>query len=307
MSLFIGLSIVILAGCLPREPEDEVEATSLFGLPLARPKLAAATQTRYEGQLQMAMKDYEADPSSVDKAIWVGRRIAYLGRFRESIKFYSLALERFPENPKLLRHRGHRYLTIRKFGEAARDFEAAVRSMKGQPDEIEPDGQPNERNVPIGSLHSNVWYHLGLAHYLQNDFKRAADAFAECQKTSSNDDRLVSTSYWQALTFARSSDAAGLQATLAPINTSLQVIENENYHDLLLYFKGEKSEEELRKAADAGNAKATLSYGMAAWNLSRGNRTKTIGLLRDILRSQNWTSFGFIAAEADMHRLGLKL
>lgn len=282
---------------------DEVEATSLLGSPLTRPKLAEATRKRYEDQLSAAQTAYAADPGNVDKAIWVGRRLAYLGRFRESIKFYTLALQRFPNEPKLLRHRGHRYLTVRDLKAAAADFETAVLHMKGKPDEIEPDGQPNARNIPIGSLHSNVWYHLGLAYYLQGEWSKASQAYAECQKTSSNDDRLVSTSYWQALAFARSGDRAATARVLERIRPEMQVIENDSYHQLLLYFKGEVSESKLLKAADEGNAKATIGYGIAAWKLAQGDASASRRLLEEIVAGPNWTAFGYLAAEADLARL----
>lgn len=294
-----GLAIMGAMGGSP----DEVEATSLLGTPLHRPKLAAATEKRYEEQLTAAQADYAADPGNVDKAIWVGRRLAYLGRFRESIKFYTLALQRFPNEPKLYRHRGHRYLTIRDLGAAASDFEAAARHMRGKPDEVEPDGQPNARNVPIGSLHSNVWYHLGLAYYLQGEWEQAAQAYAECQKTSSNDDRLVSTSYWQALTYARMGNRDATQRVLSRIQPKMQVIENDNYHQLLLYFKGEVSEESLRKAADEGNAKATIGYGIAAWKLTQGNRTEAKHQFEEISKTSNWSAFGYLAAEAELARI----
>ncbi len=61
---------------------------------------------------------------------------------------------------------------------------------------MEPDGLPNEQNKPRSTLHTNIWYHLGLAHYLTGDFDEAINAYRECLKASSNDDMRVATSYW---------------------------------------------------------------------------------------------------------------
>ena len=46
----------------------------------------------------------------------MGRRLGYLGRYREAIDVYGEALERWPGDPFLLRHRGHRHLSVRAFG-----------------------------------------------------------------------------------------------------------------------------------------------------------------------------------------------
>ena len=36
--------------------------------------------------------------------------------------------------------------------------------IAGKEDSIEPDGMPNPQNIPVSSLHTNIWYHLGLAY-----------------------------------------------------------------------------------------------------------------------------------------------
>lgn len=305
MSWLLVFGTLMVFGGASASGEDEVEATSLFGKPLLRPALSDPARRAAQENLAKAEAEYAQDPSDVDKAIWVGRRIAYLGRFRESIKFYSLALQRFPNDPKLLRHRGHRLLTVRDFEGAARDLTAASVAMRSSPDEVEPDGQPNEQNIPIGSLHSNVWYHLGLAEYLLGNSSRAAEIYENCQKTSTNDDRTVSTSYWQALNFARMGKSRELQGVLERIRPEMKVIENDSYHQLLLYFKGVVAESDLLSAADAGNTKATIGYGVAAWRIANGRSAEGIRLLREILQGPHWTSFGYIAAEADLKRMGL--
>ena len=47
----------------------------------------------------------------------------------------------------------------------------------GLPDEVEPDGLPNAQNIPTGTLQFNIFYHLGLAHYLKGDLAAALDAY----------------------------------------------------------------------------------------------------------------------------------
>ncbi len=62
---------------------------------------------------------------------------------------------------------------IREFDRAIQDFEKAATLIEGTEDKIEPDGLPNAQNIPVSTLHTNIWYHLGLAYYLQHDLENA--------------------------------------------------------------------------------------------------------------------------------------
>ena len=59
---------------------------------------------------------------------------------------------------------------------------------------------PNALNIPISSLHSNIWYHLGLAYYLTNDLENALRVYKEAFKDPENNDKLVSTTHWLYMT-----------------------------------------------------------------------------------------------------------
>ena len=133
----------------------------------------AQTTARYESQLAEAKAAYDRAPTNADSIIWYARRLGYLGRIREAIDVYTRGIALYPDNPWLYRHRGHRYISVRELDRAAADLERATSLTQGKPDQVEPDGQPNARNMPIGTLHSNIAYHLALAYYLKGDFARA--------------------------------------------------------------------------------------------------------------------------------------
>lgn len=115
---------------------------------------------------------------------------------RESLEVYSRGLARYPDNPWLYRHRGHRYISVRDFPAAIRDLERATMLVQGKPDIVEEDGQPNTQNKPIGTLHSNIGYHLALAYYLQGNVAKAAAVAREEFTAATNDDRRVSMAHW---------------------------------------------------------------------------------------------------------------
>ena len=116
-----------------------------------------------------------------------------LAHFRESIATYTRVIELHPDNPWMYRHRGHPYISVRELDNAIADLEKATQLVAGKPDEVEPDEQPNAQNRPIGTLHSNIAYHLGLAYYLKGDYARAIPIYEKELRNANNDDRRVST------------------------------------------------------------------------------------------------------------------
>ena len=117
------LPVILLLACgQPREGGDQAtisplppraEAISLLGDTLCPPELPAEVLADREAELAKARAEYEADPSDVDAVIWYGRRTAYLSDYREAIEIYSDGIERNPNDPRLYRHRGHRYISVR--------------------------------------------------------------------------------------------------------------------------------------------------------------------------------------------------
>jgi predicted deacylase len=279
-----------------------VEAVSLLGDSLRRPGLSPDAQRRMEAQLDSARAQLAAAPRSADARIWVARRLGYLGRYREAIDELSRGIAEHPDDPRMYRHRGHRYLTVRDLARGAADLERAAQLIRGRPDEVEPDGQPNARNTPIGTLQSNVWYHLALARYLQGDDARALQAARSGLGVSGNPDRLVSQTYWTYLILRRMGRDAEARAALAPIRRDLDVIENGSYHRLLLLFKGELPADSVLGAL-ANPSDLSAAYGVAAWHALEGRRAEADALRARILASTQWPSFGYLAAEADEARL----
>ena len=277
-----------------------VEATSLLGAPLPRLEPPPEFRARQEALLAEAQARLEAHPDDLEAWIWVGRRLAYLARYRDAIAHYSRALERFPDAPELYRHRGHRYLSVREIGLARADLERAAALMAARPDAVEPDGLPNDRNLPTGTLRSNVWYHLGLACHLGGDGACATAAWGSARDAVDNPDNLVAASYWLYLAQRRAGVEEAARETLAPITADLDVIENREYHRLLLVFGGDYDGELLRGQAEAGGGQqlATIGYGIAAWRLLRGDREGAARLLAEVVAETPWPAFGHLAAEA---------
>ena len=314
------LSVVVLIGACViacRQPQStsapialqrsDVQALSLLGDSLRTPALDASVEERLAADLQSALRAYEADRSSPDALIWVGRRQAYLGRYRDAIATFGEGIRLHPNDPRMYRHRGHRFITLRRFDDAIRDFEMAAQLMAGRPDEVEPDGQPNARNVPVGSLQSNVWYHLALAHYLKGDWDAAARAARAGIDVSTNPDRLVSQTHWLYMAHRRAGRDNDARLALEPIRDDFDVIENHSYYRLVKLYRDGMSRAAVDSAIGAPGAAtpsdASLAYGFANWLLYTGDTARAVEAFERIRSGGSWASFGFIAAEADLARI----
>lgn len=303
----LGLACLVTACGSPAEPPAESsatatpEATSLLGEPLMPPTSAPDVLERMEADLADARAVSDAAPGDADALIWVGRRTAYLGRYRDAIAIYTDGISRHPEDARFYRHRGHRYISVREFDKAIADLERAAALVAGQTDEVEPDGQPNALGIPTSTLHSNIYYHLGLARYLTGAWAPAADAWTLARRAVANPDNLVAASHWLYLSKRRAGheDAASV---LEGITADLDVIENGSYHSLLLMYKGEVDSQALLADATAGASGSAVTYGVGAWLALEGREDEAVAIWRRMVAQPDWPSFGHIAAEADLAR-----
>jgi len=259
-------------------------------------------------QLAAATARLDADPASESDLIWVGRRLAYLGRYSESIDLYTQGLRTHPDSYRIRRHRGHRYISVRRFDDAIADLQLAAELSADSPDTVEADGMPNARNIPTSTTKSNIYYHLGLALYLEGRFERALDAYLHCMEFSRNDDMRCATSYWLYLTLRRLGRDREAQAVLEPVTPDMQLIENFAYHELLLLFKGEVAAQQiLHSDAEPGPVgqpidDATRGYGVGAWHLVNGRDEQARAIFRQVVEDSASAAFGHIAAEAELSR-----
>lgn len=299
--LLLGSSF--LAACndkAPAGPRVQAEATSMLGdelFPLEH------TDASFETNLAAAKKDYDLDPSIEESAIWYGRRLAYLDRYAEAIDVYSAALEIHPNSAKLLRHRGHRFITTRAFPDAVRDLSRAAELVDALEDEIEPDGLPNSRNEPRSTLKFNVWYHLGLAYFFNGEISQAHSAFGEAYAISKlNADLLCAASHWLYITTRRLGLDEDAELLLDAITLELDVIENTDYQHLLLMYRGFYTPEEVMEVTDPVQ-RATRGFGVGHFLLVNGDKDAAHDGFLQVVDEGHWPAFGAIAAEVELARI----
>ena len=281
--------------------KERIEAITPLGDTLRTPGIKAG---KLKDKYEAAFKDYEKYPDSAEALIWYGRRTAYLRHFQKAIVIYSEGIQKFPKDARMYRHRGHRYISTRQYDKAIADFKKAADLVKDLPDQTEPDGLPNSRNIPISTLKGNIWYHMGLAYYLKGDMKNALVAYQKRDVTNKYDDNLVSGGHWLFMILRRLGRDAEAYSAISNIDNNMDVIENTRYYEMCLFYKGLLEEDELKMIGDGSSSDDVYYYGLGNWNLYQTKDTaKAQRLYKRLLDNGNPYSFAYLAAEADWKRL----
>ncbi len=309
-SLLLSLAIVLVINSYGfgqdkpvAEKQDSIEATSLLGVSLKRMEFSKERLAKLTADLETAKKKFELDPKNAENIIWYGRRLAYLWRYNDAVKVFSDGIKLHPREPKLYRHRGHRYITLRQFDLAIADLTKAAQFIAEQPDVVEPDGQPNAAGIPTSTLHTNIWYHLGLAHYLKGDFPAALAAYEKCLAASKNNDMRVATLDWMYMTLRRLKREQDAKKLIENVTADLKIIENHAYHNRILMYRGKKKPEDLipsKSEKDRDLDIATYGYGVGNWYLVNGHKAKAKDIFDKVVAGKYWSAFGFIASENEL-------
>jgi tetratricopeptide (TPR) repeat protein len=300
------ITFFILSACSPKQESGNgsaetinFEAISLLGDTLISPP---PSQKAIDNYLERKA-NFEAVPSA-DNWVWYARFIAYQGKYKEAIAEYTKAIEQFPNDARFYRHRGHRYISIREFDKAIADLEKAAELRQGLANEIEPDGTPNAQNIPVSTLHGNIYYHLGLAHYLKGDMEPALEAYQKAIEASQMDDNIVSGVHWVYMILRRMGKEEEARKALDVINKDIKIIENFAYYDLCLFYKGVITLEQVTKSGEGElSNNDAVNYGIGNWYLYNENEPKAGEIFESIIANPGWAPFGYIAAEADLLRL----
>ncbi|MEX2456216.1 MAG: tetratricopeptide repeat protein [Balneolaceae bacterium] len=306
-SILLLIFMVTISACqqendnLP-EMSEGAETYSLLGHTLSTQELDEDIYEEYRENYEEALADYRADSDDAENIIWLGRRTAYLGQYREAVNIFSEGVEKHPEDSRMYRHRGHRYLTLRLFDQAAEDFGKAADLMQDMDDQIEPDGLPNELNQPTSTLKSNVFYHHGLVEYLREDFEAAIDLYEQALDLDLTNDMKIATLYWYYMALKRNGNDELAGNAIEDINPEIEIIENDAYLNLLLVFKGVFDADRFIESGDDPLQNVTIGYGIGNWHYINGRQDRAYEIWQNMYDEGNWPAFGYIAAEAELAR-----
>lgn len=226
-----------------------------------------------------AEKKLAADPKNVELLIALGRAQVGVLRLRDAIATFGRGIALEPDNARLYRLRGHRYISSRQFDRAVTDLERAAK---------------------LDDKQFDIWYHLGLAHYLKGNFARAAEAYIRARDCATKDDNVIAASNWLYASYRRQKKTAEAARALERIRPDMNVQEDKMYFALLLFYKGLKQEGEVFPATLNELETATIGYGIGNWHLYNGRPVKAKEVFQRIVAGKEWAAFGFINAENEL-------
>lgn len=306
VAVALALAACQTAAVLPKLPAG-VEARSLLGEALIQTPPGDTELARRENDLELARAKWKEHPEDPGAWIWYGRRMAYLGRFRDAVALYTQALERFPDDPRLLRHRGHRWITLRRLEEAEDDLARAAELCRTWPDEPELPGTPDPKGVVRDTLHRNVHYHLALVRFLRGEFETSLESWKQALALAPDAESRAAVLAWASATLLRLGRASELPALLRDVDPRVAVSENRAYQRLCLFYRGDLAYEALladaRPSGKSTNDAATIGFALGNWQLARGEVQRADELFENVRESASWPAFGVIAAEAELARM----
>ena len=233
------------------------------------------------GTIAQAERELAADSRNVDRILALGLAQSGARQFREAIATFTRGLALAPENPTLLRWRGHRYLSVREMDRAREDL---------------------TRGLRLDSTNYGILYHLGIVRFADGDFEGAAQAFASAQPRAPNPGELAGATDWLWMALARAGRSAEAKAMLDRRPDSLPV--TNAYSQRLRLYRGEIGPDAVITPADTSDvAVATLSFGVGNWYLVRGDTAQARNWFERSISSGGWPGFGFILSEVELRRL----
>jgi tetratricopeptide (TPR) repeat protein len=280
----------------PIEAARAPQAVSLFG-----DSLYALEDTT--GAIAEADRALEDAPDDVDLLIAAARVRRNFWQYRQEMALYTRAMELAPDDWRLFRFRGHRFISVR-------EFDAAIRDL--------------ERARELAPMNWDVAYHLGLAYYLAGRFQDAANeylrclelsddagaetaqapGFRSCSQNRDDPESLVAMTEWAVRAASRAGMEEETAELLEQIPAGLELRENVAYYHDLLFYKGVLTADELlNPGPDAPYRMETVGYGVANWFLVQGDTAGAVGLLEELVQDEWWPGFGRIAAEVELARL----
>jgi tetratricopeptide (TPR) repeat protein len=290
--------ILLLAPIIGRGQNNETpQAYSLSGKPLFSPAPDAKVLWKSDSVIQTIRSKSNL---SEDDFIEIGKQLVATARYKEAVENYTTGLNKFPESFKLLRHRGHRYLTLRKLDLALNDLLKARDLIKSQPDTWEFDTEGKKTDT----YQHQIEYHLGVDLFLHGAYKKAVKAFEKSLKEAHVGNEIVGTTDWLYHSYQRNGQEKEAQELLITITPDFNADHEQAYFRRIMFYKGIIKPNELVDET-APPEKLTIQdvtklYGLANWYAFQGNKEKAKELYAKIIQSNSWPAFAYLASEIEL-------
>jgi tetratricopeptide (TPR) repeat protein len=274
------------------------QAYSLSGKPLYSPAVDARALAKSDSVIQLIQLNSKL---TEDNFIDIGKQLVATARYKEAVENYTAGLTLFPNSFKLLRLRGHRYLTLRKLDLVEKDLLLARKLIKSQPDVFEVDA----KGKPTDTYQHQIEYHLGVYYFLKKDYKNAVHAFEKSLKDAHEPNEITGTTDWLYNAYMGNGQKAEGEKLLKNFSTDAKADKEQAYFRRILLYKGEVKPadilDESKSPEQWSIQETTRAYGLANWYGWQGDKKKAQELYSKILNATNsWPAFAYLASEVEM-------
>ena len=290
--------ILVLSPMIGNGQDQIPQAQSLSGKPL----FSAPVDEKIVRKCDSIILVIQSKPNlAEDDFIEIGKQLVTKGKYKEAVVNFSEGLARFPNSFKLLRYRGHRYLTLRKLELVVKDLLKARELIKSQPDVWEVDAKGKQTDT----YQHQIEYHLGVYYFLTKDFKEAVKAFQNSLKEAHEPNEMVGTTDWLYNAYQRIGQKSEAEKLIKNFTPDAKANKEQAYFRRILLYKGEVKPAELVNESIEGEKlsiqEVTRMYGLANWYSYQGDKKKAKELYSKILEANNaWPAFAYLASEVEM-------
>jgi tetratricopeptide (TPR) repeat protein len=260
--------------------------------------------------------------------IMAARLKGYLDKHAESVALLTEALEKEPGDARLLRFRGHRRISVRDYKGAIEDLKQAAAKIPDTPDEHEmyqPEVEKDVISLILGrpedvrpqhlregdaetlkryntTLHTSIWYHLGVAQYLDGDLDGCLEAFRNAEDSSKHQEGTVASQDWQYMALRRLGRDKEAGEVLDRFRRIALVDEPHlvGYEGRMRLYTGEITPDELWAMCDGNDLKTvTQGYGLGNWHYYNGDTAKAREVFDGVLKTNVTHAFAYLAVVSE--------
>ncbi|KXK60660.1 hypothetical protein AWW66_17755 [Micromonospora rosaria] len=270
-----------------------------------------------------------------ERYIIAARLKGYLNKHAESVALLTEALELEPGSARLLRFRGHRRISTGDYTGAVEDLRAAadqladvedeyemyqpevekdvVSLILGRPEQVRPQHltdtmaaqDPAALDRYLTTLHTGVWYHLGVAQYLLGDFEGCLPSFRAAEQSSRHQEGTVASQDWQYMALRRLGRPAEAEEVLDRFR-AIALVEQDHlvgYEGRMRLYTGEITPEQLWAMCDNNSLRTvTQGYGLGNWHYYNGEIDKAREVFDGVLATNVRHAFAYLAVQAEYSR-----
>jgi tetratricopeptide (TPR) repeat protein len=298
MKLYTFLFLLVVISSVGQDQYRIAQTLSLAGKPLVSPPVDAKVVEKCDSIIHII----QSKPNlSEDDYIEIGKQLVAKAKYKEAAANFSEGLVRYPNSFKLLRYRGHRYLTLRKLDLAVIDLLKARDLIKSQPDVWEVDA----KGKPTDTYQHQIEYHLGVYYFVKKDYKNAVAAFEQSLKQAHDANEIAGTTDWLYNSYMRNGQKAEAEKLLSSFTPDAKADKEQAYFRRILLYRGVAKPAEIldeSKSPDQWSIQETTrAYGLANWYGWQGDKKKAHELYSKILNATNsWPAFAYLASEVEV-------